>query len=423
MYLTHLSLTNFRAFSRLDMDVPRRTLLLVGDNAQGKTSILEAIYYLATFTSLHAQHDRQLINFLAAREPLAVARLVADFTYGSGSPRSSPAGHAKDTAHRIEVRLIQETNPVSNTPRLRKEILVDGVKRSIHEAMGVFTGVIFLPQMTRIVEGGPEERRRYLNLALAQTVPGYSKALSDYTQALTQRNALLKQLAERGGDAEQLIYWDTLLAERGAFLIHARITAVQELEQFAARIHHRLTHAEEILRLVYQPAYDPVPQPAGQFALPITTPIHRGSYSRERIQQGFFQRLTEVRREEIARGVTTIGPHRDELRLLSNNIDLGDFGSRGQVRTALLALKLAEVTWMKNRTGEWPVVLLDEILAELDSQRRLDLQHYLLEYEQTLLTTNDLTAFETAFVDQSATWQVTQGQVQVPTDLPAQPAD
>jgi DNA replication and repair protein RecF len=401
MHLTHLSLTNFRAFTRLDMEVPRRNLLLVGDNAQGKTSILEAIYYLATFTSFHAQNDRQLINFLAGREPLAVARLVADFeSAGKG--------------HHLEVRLIQETNGGSTAPRLRKEILLDGVKRTLHEAMGTFTAVIFLPQMTRVIEGGPEDRRRYLNLALAQTVAGYSRALSEYSQALTQRNALLKQLAERGGDPEQIVYWDTLLAERGALIVHARIAAVQELEQIAARIHHRLTHNEEVLRLVYQPSYDPVPQPDGQFALPLQAPVNRSGYSQERIRQGFIQRLADRRREEVQRGVTTIGPHRDEMRLLSNGIDLGDFGSRGQVRTALLSLKLAEVTWIKNRTGEWPVLLLDEILAELDAQRRSDLQSFLLEYEQTMLTTTDMNLFEPQFVENGTTWHVEQGFVRVP---------
>lgn len=401
MYLKHLSLTNFRAFSRLDMEVPRRTLLLVGDNAQGKTSILEAIYYLATFTSFHAQNDRQLINFIASQEPLAVARLVAEY---------NSRGPGGDRTRHLEVRLIQETNSVSGT-RLRKEILLDGVKRTVHEAMGAFTSVIFLPQMTRVIEGGPEERRRYLNLALSQTIPGYSQALSDYGQALTQRNALLKQLFERGGDPEQIIYWDTLLAERGAMIIHARITAVQELEQIAARIHHRLTHSEEILRLVYQPAYDPLPNPEGQFSLPLQAPVDRSVYSQERIRQGFLQRLSELRREEIARGVTTIGPHRDELRLLSNGIDLGNYGSRGQVRTALLALKLAEVNWIKKNTGEWPVLLLDEILAELDTQRRADLQNFLSEYEQTMLTTTDLSLFEPAFVEQGTVWQVEQGMV------------
>jgi DNA replication and repair protein RecF len=298
--------------------------------------------------------------------------------------------------------------------RLRKEILLDGVKRNVHEAIGSFTSVIFLPQMTRIIEGGPEERRRYLNLALSQTVPGYSQALSEYHQALSQRNALLKQLSERGGDPEQMVYWDTLLAERGALIIHARIAAIQELEQIAARIHHRLTHSEEILRLVYQPAYDPIPTPSGQFALPLQAPVNRVGYSQERIRQGFIQRLADLRRDEIARGVTSIGPHRDEMRLLSNGIDLSDFGSRGQVRTAMLALKLAEVTWIKNRTGEWPVLLLDEILAELDTQRRADLQTYLLEYEQTMLTTTDLSLFDPTFVQQGTVWQVEQGMVRVP---------
>lgn len=404
MYLTHLSLTNFRAFTRLDMDVPRRSLLLVGDNAQGKTSILEAIYYLATFTSFQAQNDRQLINFMASPEPLAVARLVAEYQSG-------------DRQRHIEVRLIQENSGANSSPRLRKEILVDGVKRGVHEAMGAFTAVIFLPQMTRIIEGGPEERRRYLNLALSQTVPGYSQALSEYNQALTQRNALLKQLYERGGDPEQLTYWDTLLAQRGAFILHNRIATVQELEQIAARIHHHLTHTEEILRLVYQPAYDPVQKPAGQFALPLQAPVKRTGFTQERLYQGFLQQLSELRKEEIARGVTTIGPHRDELRLLSNGIDLGDFGSRGQVRTALLALKLAEVNWIKQKTGEWPVVLLDETLAELDTQRRADLQHDLTAYEQVLLTTTDLNLFDPGFVQQSTIWQVEQGLVNAPAKL------
>lgn len=405
MYLTHLSLTNFRAFTRLDMEVPRRTLMLVGDNAQGKTSILEAIYYLATYTSFHARNDRQLINFLASREPLAVTRLVADY-------RSS--GAAGEKSHRLEVRLIQESSGNGGN-RLRKEILLDGVKRTMHQAMGAFTAVIFLPQMTRIVEGGPEERRRYLNLSLAQTVPGYSQALSEYMQALSQRNALLKQLAERGGDPDQLAYWDTLLTDRGARIIFERIAAVQELEQLAARIHHQLTGSHEILRLVYQPAYDPVSRPEGQYALPMQAPVNRSGFSQDRIRQGFMQRLAELRREEIARGITTIGPHRDEMRLLSNGIDLGDFGSRGQVRTALLALKLAEVTWIKNRTGDWPVLLLDEILAELDMQRRADLQRYLLEYEQTMLTTTDLSLFDPNFIEQGAVWQVEQGFVRTPT--------
>ncbi len=396
MYLTHLSLTDFRSFTRLDMNVPRRILLLVGNNAQGKTTLLEAIYFLATFTSFHASNDRQLINFLMSGEPLAVSRIVADYKRGERS-------------HRMEVRLIQESS--NGSTRLRKEILLDGVKRTVQNALGAFNAVIFLPHMTRIIEGSPEERRRYLNLALSQAMPGYARDLTEYSQALLQRNALLKQLGERSGDPDQLLYWDDIIARRGASLIHARIQALQEMERIVKRIHHRLTNGQEILRFYYMPAFDPLPQPEGQYSLSISTPTDRSNLSEEDIRIGFLERLQAVRREEIARGVTTIGPHRDELRFMSNAIDLGNFGSRGQVRTALLALKLAEVHWLKDKTGHWPVLLLDEILAELDLQRRADLLDALDEVEQALLTTTDLNLFADSFVAENTVWQVTGGQV------------
>ena len=399
MYLTHLALTDFRMFSRLDQDMPRQLVLLVGDNAQGKTSLLEAIFYLATFSSFHAHNDRQLIHFAAAERPQSVARLVADYISGTKK-------------HHLEVRLIQELNGAEIAPRFRKEVLFDGVKRNANEVIGQFNAVIFLPQMTRIIEQGPEERRRYLNLALCQVVPGYAIALSEYSQALTQRNALLKQLGERqGGDPEQLMFWDEILTKRGAQIMFARIAAVKDLERLASRVHDRLTHSTEILRLVYQPAYDPLPQPTGQYALPITTSVDRTGLTVEEIQEGFYHRLKEIRGEEIARGITTVGPHRDEMRFLSNGIDLGDYGSRGQIRTVLLSLKLSEMAWMKEKTGQSPVLLLDEIMAELDIQRREDLIHALQENEQSLLTTTDLKLFKDDFCNQAALWQIKGGMV------------
>jgi len=129
------------------------------------------------------------------------------------------------------------------------------------------------------------------------------------------------------------------------------------------------------------------------------------------IKESFAERLTALRAEEIARGITTIGPHRDELRFLANSIDLGDYGSRGQMRTALLSLKLAEVDWMKNRSGEWPLILLDEVMAELDPQRRRDLLSYLDKSEQSLLTTTDLQLFTEEFTEQATVWKVKKGSV------------
>ncbi len=399
MQLTHLSLTNFRNFTRLDLDVPGGTVMLVGDNAQGKTSLLEAIYFLATLTSFHASSDKQLINFIEARQSLAVGRIVGDFSRGSEH-------------HRLEVRIIQEPNSQNGNTHLRKEVLLDGVKRKAGEAIGHFNAVLFLPQMMGVIEGGPEERRRYLNLALAQVVSHYQAALAEYGKALLQRNALLKQLFERRGDVSQLDYWDEQISTYGAQIIHARIRAVQELEKLAARTHRELTHANEILRLSYQPAYEPLPQKPGQMALSMDSPVDRSGFSQEQIRKGFMDALRKLRPEEIARGITTVGPHRDELRFLANGIDLGTYGSRGQARSAILALKIAEVAWMHAKSGHWPVLLLDEVLAELDTQRRSDLLAMLDQSEQVMLSTTDLDLFTPDFVNTAVVWHVANGRVE-----------
>lgn len=405
MYLKHLSLTNFRSFTRLDLEVPRRVIVLVGSNAQGKTSLLEAIYFLAAFTSFQTHADRQLVNFLAAREArtqVVAGRLVMEYRRG-------------EVDHRLEARLILEPTGV-NGVRLRKEALLDGVKRPLNDVIGQFNAVIFVPQMAQVLEGGPEERRRYLNLTMAQAIPSYVRTLSEYNQALGQRNALLKSLGERGAPAQaagadQLRVWDENLARLGAQIILWRIRAVDEIERLSARAHHALTRGKEVLRLRYVPAYDPLPAPGGQLGLDLDTPVDRSGLELEDIRGGFLSRLASLRREEIARGVTTIGPHRDELRFLANGIDLGDYGSRGQVRTALLALKMAEVDWLRERTGESPVILLDEVMAELDLERRADLLAALESSEQVLFTTTDLGLFTEAFARSAQVWEVCDGSV------------
>jgi len=400
MYLKHLSLTNFRKFARLDLDLPKRVVLLTGDNAQGKTTVLEAIYFLAALTSFQTHADRQIVNLEEAKKgSLTVMRLVADYQRGKSK-------------HRIEARLILEPVGVLNGQRLRKEILLNGVKKPASEIIGHFNAVIFVPQMSQIIEGAPDDRRRYLNLALAQSVPAYARVLSEYNQVITQRNALLKTLSENGGSRDQLDVWDDALSRLGSQIILWRIEAIQRIEHLASRVHHELTHGTEILRLAYEPAYDPLPKPDGQLGLKIDTAVDRSGLELDDIENGFREKLRDLRSEEIARGVTTIGPHRDELRFLANDIDLGNYGSRGQIRTALLSLKLAEVNWMKERTGEWPVILLDEVMAELDVQRRADLLKYVGESEQVLFTTTDLNLFAPEFVEKSEVWKVGDGRVE-----------
>lgn len=400
MRLTHLSLSNFRLFSRLDVDLPAGILLLVGNNAQGKTSILESMYLLATFTSFHASSDRQLVNFQSVDEDLAVGRVVAEYLRGERS-------------HRLEVRLILEKNG-NGGKRFRKEILLDGTRVAPAQVVGHFASVIFLPQMTRVIEGGPDERRRYLNLTISQSDAVYTRALTEYHQALTQRNALLKLLAERGGDPVQLSYWNEILTSRGAILLHARIHAISEIGAIAARIHRRLTQESELLQLAFQPSINPgenagetTPQPS----LALGDIPDFSGLDRETIQANFLSQLERSRREELARGVTVIGPHRDELRMLVNGVDLGNYGSRGQIRTALLAVKMAEVEWLKSKIGFWPVLLLDETLAELDLQRRADLLAFLDGYKQAILTTTDIHLFPPDFAGKGTLWHVQDGSI------------
>jgi DNA replication and repair protein RecF len=397
MYLTHLSLTDFRIFSRFDQDLPSKALILMGDNAQGKTSLLEAFYYLSTLDSFQASNTAELINFYALQGDLAVGRIVADFT-------------RKDGDHRLEIRLIHEAQRNGNHST-RKEVLLDGSKIKINDAIGQLNAVLFLPQMIQILTGSPQRRRHYLNLTISQVDSNYRESLSEFNKALVQRNALLKQLNDRSGDPDQLSYWDEIIARAGAYIMFYRIQAVRDLDSLAASIHHELTRGDEILRLNYLPSYEPLESPPGQIALPLDNPQDRSGMTLSELEDGYREKIIARRTEDILRGNTTLGPHRDEIRFLSNGIDLGKYGSRGQLRTTLLALKLAEVNWLKEKIGDWPILLLDEVLAELDDTRRQDLLDRLASTEQALLTTTDIALFSDEFKESAGLWEIRQGEL------------
>ncbi|HLC02111.1 MAG TPA: DNA replication/repair protein RecF [Anaerolineales bacterium] len=398
MQLTHLSLTNFRNFVRLETDFPGGLTILVGANAQGKTSLLEAIYFLAGAGSPHARSERELINFLALDEIPSVARITAEL-------------QRQDRLQRIELRLILDSPEPGGDPRLRKEVLLNGVKRRISDLPGEFNAVMFLPQDMRIIEGSPGERRRFLDSALTQADSVYPGTLSDYTKVLSQRNALLKQLQERGTDNEQLSFWDEQLAGLAANTIRARALAMRELETLAIPIHSELSRGKESLRLQYQPACEPAGRADGQLGLPMPTQTDWAGVSRETIRNDLLQALVDLRAEEIARGLTLLGPHRDDITFRANGLDLRLYGSRGQNRTAMLAIKLAEIEWMRQRTGEQPVLLLDEVLAELDVERRQDLIRRVETAHQAILTAADLAMFPDSTERQTTVWHIHAGSV------------
>ncbi|MDO9547171.1 MAG: DNA replication and repair protein RecF [Pelolinea sp.] len=397
MIIKHLSLTNFRAFKRLELDFPSKLNIFVGKNAQGKTSILEGIHLLSLLTSPIAGNDRQMINLLTLEDDIPVGRLVAVI---------EKAGKQ----HSIEVRLII-SNGQNGTSRLRKEILIDGGKRKLLESVGYFNSVIFLPQMTRIIEDGPDERRKYLDRTISQAFPGYVRSLSIYNQAISRRNALLKQLLEQGGSRDQLVYWDNLIAENGAVIISIRECAVNSLNEQMYIHHEQLTHNSEKIKLAYQPSL--IVSEEDRDPLPLEL-MHTETTDKEpdQIKEYFLKKLLEIQDEEVRRGVTTIGPHRDDMRFMVNDLDLGIYGSRGQIRTAVMTLKLAEMHWLEKKTGETPVLLLDETLAELDHQRRKDLLSVLEENSQSILTTTDLHLFDKSFIEKSKIWHIQSGKIE-----------
>ena len=379
MLVRHLSLRNFRLYAMLEADLPRGLTLIQGDNAQGKTSLLEAIYFLATSHSPHTSADRQLIN-KDAELPFAQLR-------GSVERR--------DGAHTIEITLQKgELN------RLKKDIKIDRslVKRN-SDLVGQLAVVLFLPGDVELVSGAPALRREFLDAALSQVDRDYVIALDKYEKALTQRNALLKQAFDRGLDPMTLELLDDQLVPPGVEIALRRRKAIADLARLALPVHRELSNGLEYLQLAYQPNFDPAAPTAVsdsyQINLDASTPDGMG---RAELEQAFRAALKERQREEMARGVTLVGPHRDEMRFMANGMDMGDFGSRGQQRTSVLALKLAQVIWMREQVGEEPVLLLDEVLAELDPHRRRCLLSYIGQSHQTIVTTTDIHRFDQNFV-------------------------
>ena len=180
--------------------------------------------------------------------------------------------------------------------------------------------------------------------------------------------------------------------------------------QYSARIHNELTRGKEILHLNYLPSFDPHPEQKNQTAMMDTT-INRDKYDLKTIESSLFDNLQKRRRDDIFRGQTSQGPHRDDIDFISNGINLGVYGSRGQIRSTMLSLKLAEMEWIKTKTGEWPVLLLDEVLAELDDERRIDLLGKISPVEQALLTTTDNSLFPKDFLDDATRWQIQDGKI------------
>ncbi len=396
MYIQSLSLRHFRTYARLELDLPAAPILLLGDNAQGKTSLLEAIAYLALGRSPLTPTDQHLIHWNAAESGLPFAHLEAQLV-------------KQGRVEQLEIAMERSAQANGNA-RTSKRVRID--RRVVRRAdlAGHLNVVLFLPEDVGLIGGPPALRRRDLDDLLSQVYPAYVDCLDSYQQTLTRCNALLRHLRDDGGDPAQIEPLEDLLARHGVALSLYRRRVIAALSFQADRIHQDLTGGQAWLQLTYQPNFDPLQPPALDYQLGLLPQAAAESPVDVDALQGAYREMLHRRRKEaVARGMILLGPHRDELRFISLGVDLGTFGSRGQQRTTVLALRMAQLRWLQQETGETPVLLLDEVLAELDRKRRGYLLETLHTMEQTIMATTDAELFPAAFRERALVLEVSGG--------------
>ncbi len=394
MYLTRLKLANFRNYRWLDLELTEGLSVFCGGNASGKTSLLEAIYLVGTARSPRTTNQAELVNLYAEPElnlpPFA---------------RVEASVKRWDASLEIEILLLK-VEPATDGGASSKRIRINGVTRRATDLVGKLNVVLFSPEDLEIVIGAPVLRRRFLDICLSQIDHRYLTTLQRYHKVVTHRNSLLRSFQERGvtrltgSVRDELMFWDQELIASGSYLLARRFRAAEDLHSDAAHFYEELSGGEQ-LGLRYRST---VPRP---MLLPAEMEACTAL-----VKDVFSEALEAARGRELARGVSLIGPHRDDLELEVSGIALGAFGSRGQQRTAALALRLAEMELIHRTAGEAPVALLDDVLSELDpDRRRLLTGHLLSQPRQVLLTTVDLEQLDPAARRRAALYRVESGTI------------
>lgn len=357
MKIESLKLKNFRNYELLNLNFDDGANIFYGDNAQGKTNILEAVYLSGTTKSHRGSKDRDMIRFKEEESHIEVTVKKNGMT------------------HQIDIHLKK------NSP---KGIAINKVPiRKASELFGIVNIVFFSPEDLNIIKNGPSERRRFIDLELSQLDKIYLKNLSNYNRIINQRNHLLKEIPYQKELLQTLEIWDTQLVNYGTAIIERRKVFIDEINEIVSSIHKKLTGKKEDIHLSYEPS--------------------NGSMTLE-------QALRKSREKDIRIKSTSVGPHRDDICFKTENLDLRRFGSQGQQRTAALSLKLSEIELVKKAINDTPVLLLDDVLSELDKHR----QNYLLDSIhdiQTLITCTGVEEFVNHRFSINKIFHVQNGQV------------
>lgn len=357
MFIRSLELKNYRNYDELSMEFSSGTNLLYGDNAQGKTNILEAVYLAATTKSHRGSKDREMIQFHADEAHIRIQY------------------EKQDIIHQLDMHLKKNR---------AKGVAIDRIPiRRSSDLLGQIPVIFFSPEDLKIIKNGPSERRKFMDLELSQLESLYLYYLSKYNKILMQRNNLLKQIKFQENLIDTLEAWDIQLVKYGSEIIRYRKDFIEHLNLIIRDIHKRLTGQQEEIKIEYENsvAYD-----------------------------SFLTEIKKKRNVDLKYATTNIGPHRDDIRFLVNDIDIRRFGSQGQQRTAALSLKLAQIQLVKEVLKDSPILLLDDVLSELDSYRKVYLLEGIREI-QTFITCTGLDEFIDQHLPIQRMFQIKAGKV------------
>ena len=366
MVITKLSIRNFRNIASLELEPGDGVNVIYGDNAQGKTNLVEALFLLTGQKSFRQTKESEFVRFVEKK--------------GEISARFFAGGREQ------EVSLTLEGG--------KRSALLNGLPLGVGELTGRFFAVVFSPAELSLVRDGPSQRRGFLDSAITQVMPRYQKTMSDLSRALFQRNSLLSDMARHPGmDDSLLAVWDRSFAKLSYSIINARARFLARLAPFGEEIYRGISGGKESFSVAYQ----------------CSIPGEWGAVPEEEGEAVILSALERSRREDLKNGCTTVGPHRDDMDLRVNGISARAFGSQGQQRSCALTLKLAECRLIQEVAGEQPVILLDDVLSELDKTRK----QYLLSglaSGQLFITCCDRSGFSAIGKD-GVTWRIREGQL------------
>lgn len=350
---------NYRNYEALDINLGQNVNVFMGDNAQGKTNILEGIYYCAFAKSHRTSKDKELINWKADSAFLSV---------GVGKARLDK---------RIDISILKDG---------KKAISINKIKiKKIGELFGNFNVVMFSPEDLKIIKDSPGVRRKFIDMELCQLNPKYYYNLVQYNKILNERNTVLKN---RSINSDVLDIYDIQLAEFGYNIVEERIKYINKLNQYSQKIHNDITSGKENIEFKYISTIKDL----------------------DNIKDNFYTLLQRNRRRDIEKGITSVGPHRDDFMVYINEIDTKSYGSQGQQRTAVLTIKFASLKIIKELTGEYPVLLLDDVLSELDFSRKRYILSTIGEI-QTIITCTGIEDLYEYLDDKSKVFKVKDGAI------------